>query len=136
VGLVIDTSALVAVERGRVSAKSLESQLADTPVVLPAVVLAELLVGVHLADTPGGAAGRQARVAALAGRVPVVPFDREMAVRWAQLQAACLKAGTPAPSNELAVAATALELGFGVLAGPDGDAHFGRLPGVQVVCLM
>jgi hypothetical protein len=54
VGLVIDTSALVAVERGRVSAKSLESQLADTPVVLPAVVLAELLVGVHLADTPGG----------------------------------------------------------------------------------
>jgi len=135
VGLVVDTSALVAVERGLVSAGSLESRLSETPVVLPAVVLAELLTGVHLADTPARAAGRQARVEALANRVPVVPFDRDMAAWWARLQAACIQAGTPVPSNDLAVAATALALGFGVLTGPGGDAHFGKLPGVEVVRL-
>ena len=62
-------------------------------------------------------------------------FDRDIAVWWARLQAGCLQAGTPTPSNDLTVAATALELGFGNLAGPDGNAHFGKLRVVEVVCL-
>jgi len=51
-GLVIDTSALVAVERSSNTWDEVLSPAAEEPVVLPAIVYAELLVGVRLADTP------------------------------------------------------------------------------------
>ena len=55
-GLVIDTSALVAVERRAVDAKGAQAwadllpAVSSEPVVLPAGVLAELLGGVAMAD--------------------------------------------------------------------------------------
>jgi predicted nucleic acid-binding protein len=39
------------------------------------------------------------------------------------------------PANDLAVAATAIELGFGVLVGPHDEAHFRQVPGLRVVVL-
>jgi hypothetical protein len=39
------------------------------------------------------------------------------------------------PANDLVVAATALELGYGVLVGPAGAAHFQRVPKLRVVVL-
>ncbi|HEX2466333.1 MAG TPA: hypothetical protein VHR17_17050 [Thermoanaerobaculia bacterium] len=33
--------------------------------------------------------------------------------------------------NDLAVAATARHLDYDVLIGPDGDEHFGRIPGLR-----
>ena len=36
------------------------------------------------------------------------------------------------PANDLAVAATALHVGFGVLVGVRDEAHFRRVPGLQV----
>jgi predicted nucleic acid-binding protein len=59
-GLVIDTSALVALER---SAGPWSDGLpADERVSVPAIVYAELLVGVHLADHPRRAARRRAKI--------------------------------------------------------------------------
>ena len=81
----IDTSALIAVERQagnrrdpRAWADAL-SGLSSEPVVLPAVVLAELLVGVALADTAKRAAARRARIDALVAHVPVVDFGPAIA---------------------------------------------------------
>jgi predicted nucleic acid-binding protein len=45
------------------------------------------------------------------------------------------RAGRLIPSNDLAVAATALDLGFGVLVGPTDEAHFRAVPGLRVVAL-
>ncbi|MDP2054672.1 MAG: hypothetical protein Q8L75_13625, partial [Acidobacteriota bacterium] len=65
-GLVIDTSALVAVERHSAGLKGADAwtrqfpQLAAEPVVLPAIVLAEILAGVAMADTAMRAAARRA----------------------------------------------------------------------------
>jgi tRNA(fMet)-specific endonuclease VapC len=132
VGLVIDTSALVALERGGEAVELDRFELADEPVVLPAIVYAELLSGVRLADTPGRAAARQARVGALLARVPVVPFGPGAAERWAEVFVALRRAGTPIPSNDLMVASTALDLGFGVLVGPEDDAHFRSVAGLRV----
>jgi predicted nucleic acid-binding protein len=39
------------------------------------------------------------------------------------------------PSNDLAVAATALELGYGVLVGPRDEGHFRQVPGLRIVVL-
>jgi predicted nucleic acid-binding protein len=132
-GLVIDTSALVALER---SAGSWSDGLsADEQASVPAIVYAELLVGVQLADHPRRAARRRAKIEALLSVAPVVEFGPAVAERWADLFARLSRDGRLIPANDLAVAATAIELGFGVLVGPRDEAHFRQVPGLRVVVL-
>ncbi len=130
-GLVIDTSALIAVERAGEDWQTALGPRGEEEAVIPAIVCAELLVGVRLADTPTRAATRRARIDALLTRLPVVDFTRETADRWADLFATLHRAGTPIPANDLAVAATAIQLGFGVLLGPRDERHFRRVPGLR-----
>jgi predicted nucleic acid-binding protein len=131
VGLVLDTSALIALERsGAELARALGDDAASVAVV-PAIVYAELLVGVRLADTAARASGRRARIDALVARCPVVDFDRSIADRWADLFAALSRQGLLIPANDLAVAATALHLELAVLIGPRDEAHFRRVPGLR-----
>ncbi len=140
-GLVIDTSALIAVERHSASLKGQDAwarqfpQLAAEPVVLPAIVLAEVLVGVAMADTAIRAAARRARVDALVAHVPVVDFDAEVAEEWARLFTSLSRSGRLIPSNDLAVAATAVRLQFGVLVGPSDEKHFKMIDGLRVETL-
>lgn len=140
-GLVIDTSALIAIERHSAHLKGRDAwarhvpQLADEPVVLPAIVLAEVLVGVAMADTAMRAAARRARVDALIAHVPVVDFDAEVAEEWARLFAALSRSGRLIPSNDLAVAATARRLQYGVLVGPSDEKHFKMIDGLRVETL-
>lgn len=131
-GLLIDTSALVEVERSR---GSLPLQRPGETVAVPAIVVAELLVGVRMADTPGRAAARQSKVESLLDRVTVVPFDRFVAERWADLFADLRRRGALIPSNDLCVAATAMHLDFGVLVGPGDEDHFRRIPNLRVEVL-
>ena len=130
-GLVIDTSALVALERAGQNWERALGKLAGERVAIPAIVYAELLVGVQLADTPTRAAHRRARVEALIARCPVVEFDSAVAERWADLFALLSRGGKLIPANDLAVAATALQLGCGVLIGPKNERHFRRIEGLR-----
>jgi len=132
VGLLIDTSALVAVERSSSAWEGALSAFADEPAAVPAIVYAELLAGVHLADSPARAATRRAKIDALISRVPIVEFGSEVAERWADLFAMLARQGRLIPANDLAVAATAIHLGFGVLVGPRDEAHFRSVPGLRV----
>jgi len=132
VGLVIDTSALVAAERASSGWDEALSALGDEPVVLPAIVYGELLVGVHLAETRARASSRRAKIAALAARVPIVELGPEVAERWAELFAALSRRGGLIPANDLVVAATALHLDFGVVVGPNDEEHFRRVPKLRV----
>ena len=127
----IDTSALVAVERAGAQWGRAVSAFADEPVVLAAIGYAELLVGIELADTPRRAARRRERVEALVAHCPVVEFSAEIASLWAKTFAALSRAGTTIPSNDLSIAATALYLGFGVLVGPHDEKHYRRVPGLR-----
>jgi len=128
---VIDTSALVALERVGRAWETTLGELADERAAIPAIVYAELLVGVQLADTPTRAARRRARVEALMTRCPLVEFDGAVAERWADLFATLSRRGRMIPANDLAVAATALQLGFGVLIGPKDEGHFRRIEGLR-----
>jgi predicted nucleic acid-binding protein len=131
VGVVIDTSALVAIERAGEGWEAGLGALGAEPAVIPAVVYAELLVGVRLAVHPDRVANRQARVEALVSRFPIVDFTCETAARWADLFATVSRSGTMIPSNDLAIAATALQLGFAVLVGPKDERHYARVPGLR-----
>ena len=132
-GLVIDTGALVALERA--PTPWIEGLSGDEPAAVPAIVYAELLVGVRLAEHSRRAAARRAKIDALVSAVPIVPFGATVAERWADLFARLSRDGRLIPANDLAVAATALELGFGVLVGPRDEGHFRQVPGLRVVVL-
>lgn len=134
-GLVLDTSALVAVERIGAELEDRLGDLGTDLAVLPAIVYAELQVGVRLADTPARAASRRSRIDALVTRLPIVEFDRAIAERWADLFAALTRGGSMIPANDLAVAATAVHLGFAVLLGPEGEEHYERVPDLRVARL-
>jgi predicted nucleic acid-binding protein len=131
-GLVIDTSALVALER---SQADLSDVLPDEDAALAAIVYAELLVGVKMADSRSRAASRRAKIDALLAVVPVVDFGSAEAERWADLYAELSRTGSLIPANDLAVAATALERGYGVLVGPNDESHYRRVPKLRVVVL-
>lgn len=139
-GIVVDTSALVAAERqgGPDTISHAEGwnrllgRLAGEAAVLPAAVYAELLVGVQLADGPRRAAARRARVDTLAVRVPIVDFDASIAEEWARLFANLSRRGRLIPANDLMVAATATHLGFPVLVGPSDEHHFRAVDDLSV----
>jgi len=132
---VIDTSALAEVERSETDWEEILARLGVEPVVIPAIVYAELWSGVQLATDPGRAASRRAKISALVARVPIVVFGRDMAERWAELFAALRRRGELIPANDLAVAATAIHLGFGVAVGRRDEAHFRRVPNLRVEIL-
>ena len=134
-GLVIDTSALIAAERLGGGWASVLRAEGGQIAALPAIVYAELLVGVQLADTAERAARRRGRLGELVAITGVIDFGQAIAERWARLFAELSRAGRLIPANDLAVAATALHLDFGVLVGPADEAHFRRVPGLRVETL-
>lgn len=131
-GLVIDTSALVDLER---SGADWSTDLPDEPAVIPAIVYAELLVGVKMADTRRRAAARRAKIDGLLAKLPIVDFDSAKAEKWAELYEHLSRAGRLIPANDLVIAATALELESGILVGATDESHFRRVPNLRVVVL-
>lgn len=130
-GLVIDTSALVAIERsGEVPPDLLEER-----VFLPAVVWAEAMVGVHRAATPEIGIRRHRRLEALREQLDFCDFDRVVAERYAELVAVLARKGQMIPQNDLAVAATALCLKHRVLVGVSDEKHFRVVPNLEIVVL-
>lgn len=131
--LILDTSALVALERAlEVEA---DPALPEEEVGLPAIVWAEALIGVRMADTVQRAARRRARLEALRSQLDVIPFTAPIAEHYADIYSELAQQGTPIPQNDIAVAATARSLEFGVLTGPSDEAHFRRVPGLRVMTL-
>lgn len=128
-GVVVDTSAFVDLERG---IGQLDDALEEEAAVVPAIVVAELLVGVQLAEDTALATRRRARVDAITARLPVIDFGLELAERWAELFAALRDDGALIPANDLVVAATATSIGYDVLVGRQDEAHFRRVPGLGV----
>lgn len=132
-GLVIDTSALV--EQDRLGLSAAEVIAADEAVVLPAHVWAEALIATRHADTPARAARWRAKLERLRLAVSIEPFGPEIAEHYADISRELAEAGTPIPLSDLAVAATARWLDFGVLVGAAGEAHFWKVHALRVVRL-
>lgn len=131
-GLVVDTSAVVAFERADSGFDRMLDELGSETVVMPAIVLAELLTGTHAVRDPLLGRRKRAALADLLAQVPLVDFGREIAERWAELVTELRGRGQLIPANDVQVAATALQLGYGVLVGERGEAHFGRIAGLRI----
>ncbi len=131
-GFLVDTSAIIELERGSADVRQLASGAGSEPVHLSAIGWAELLAGVHLADTPQRALARRKKLEALKAQMNVLPFTSEIAEVWAEAFAELQRGGIPIPANDLAIAATALHHRLTLLVGRKDEAHFRRIKGLKV----
>ncbi len=126
--LLLDTNFLIDAER---TDSALEGVIDDDDdVAIAAVTLAELLVGVEMADTKRRRVARQAFVNDVLEAVPVITYDEEIARVHAELLVAVRRIGRPRGAHDLIIAATARATARTVLTG-DGSA-FADLPGVAL----
>ena len=107
-GYLIDTSVIVAWERGKLAAEEVAAQAGEEEVALSAITASELLHGVHRANTALRRGKRQAFVEAILDAVPILPVDlavgRVHARVWADMRAR----GEVIGAHDLLIAATAL----------------------------
>ncbi len=132
-GLVIDTSALVQLDRSSVVGKDLE--FANEPVVLPTIVWAEALIGVRLATSANRAANRRGLLERTRLVSTLESFSPEAAEIYADLYSELRSRGQHLPQNDLQIAAIALSLGYGVLVGQQDEKHFRTIEGLRVETL-
>ena len=133
-GLILDTSALIEWERAQAAGKLVDLS-PDEIIVIPAIVWAEALIGVRLASTVQQAAQRRARPEALRSVTQIEPFTPQLAEYYADIYSELNTAGTPIPQNDMAVAATARALRFGVLVGARDERHFRQVRDLHVEIL-
>jgi tRNA(fMet)-specific endonuclease VapC len=109
-GIILDSSILIAFERRRFD---LERLLSDhSPAAIAAVTAAELLIGVHRADTPERRARREEFVENIFARMPIVPFDLAPAHLYAVRFAELAGRGEVIGDRDLQIAVTALSIGY------------------------
>lgn len=102
--LILDAGALIVLERGTADASDVLPTDAD--VAISAVTVAELLVGVELADGRHRAR-RQAIVEGVVSRAEIIAYDLAVARHHASLLAHARRVGEPRGAHDLQVAATA-----------------------------
>jgi tRNA(fMet)-specific endonuclease VapC len=133
-GVLIDSSVLIAHERGRVDVRALaEQRLAgreEEAFYLSVVTVSELLHGVHRAADRARRARRSAYVEAVLDQFPILPVDLPTARAHAELWAGLAAAGTPVGAHDLWIAATAVSRGL-ILATAN-RREFDRVPGLVV----
>jgi tRNA(fMet)-specific endonuclease VapC len=129
----LDSSVLIAAERGGIRLEPFLNSLGDAPVGIAAVTASELLHGCHRAADPGTRARRFAFVEALLARVPVLPFGLAEARRHAELWAHLAREGTMIGAHDLLIGATALAHGHSLATL--NTKEFGRVAGLRIINL-
>jgi len=133
-GVIIDTSIWVDVERGRLAPADVAAITGDDPVYLAPPVLAELEYGIHRARTAGQ---RQRRAAAVARirRKPCLVIDADTGTTFGRLAADLDAKGRPSAHKvqDLWLAALAVQRNLRLLTANAKD--FDGIPGLTVLTL-
>lgn len=129
-GVVLDTSVLIAAEKGQLDLPTLFSAVGQEPAVIAAITASELLHGVERARKDDIRLRRNRYVEWIITNLGVVAFGipeaRAHARLWAQLSAQ----GQPIGPYDLLVAATVLSLGFSLATL--NKEEFERVPGLTL----
>jgi tRNA(fMet)-specific endonuclease VapC len=132
-GLIVDSSAIIELERSGGDLGKLLKKHGDEEVSLPAIVWGELCAGVHLADSVPRALKRRQLLERIRAGVDIIEFDEVIAEKWAELFADLQRRGEPVPANDLCVAATALAFDHPLLIGSRGEKHFKKINGLNLI---
>lgn len=123
---VLDTSVFIAVEQGR----PLDIERLPDEAAISVVTLAELELGVHLAQSESIRARRLATLRGLHSRYVALPIDVPVASAFAELVGTARRAGRRPKAQDAWIAATALAHQAALFTQ---DSDFDALPGVEVV---
>ena len=111
-GTIIDTSVLIAVERGRLDPAALRDEDDEEEIAIAAITASELLHGVHRLTSAVARTRAERFVEHLLAWIPVIPFDLDVARTHARLDAELSSAGTAVGDADLMIAATAVWLDY------------------------
>ncbi len=128
--MIVDTTVLIAAERGRFEMPRFLESLGDTGVALAAVTASELLFGFEQAADPGVRARRGAFVEAILEAIPTAPFGVLEARRHAAVWAELPRRGELIGPHDMLVAATALASDFSLATL--NRREFERVPGLSL----
>ena len=128
--IALDSSTVIDLGRGHPLARARFAAVmaAETPLVISAFVLQELLFGVERASRP---AGEQATLAPILEQLTVLPFETSDAQVGARTRAAMERAGRRAPLGDFIIGVHALARGCPLVTGNTRD--FQNIPGLQLL---
>jgi tRNA(fMet)-specific endonuclease VapC len=129
-GTLIDSSVLIAAERGKLDLEARLVERGEEPVAIAAITASELLHGVHRAKTPAQRGRREAYVERLLGVLTVVPFDLVVARIHASIWSKLAARGKLVGAHDLLIASTALAMGYEVATRD--ERSYPRIPGLAV----
>jgi tRNA(fMet)-specific endonuclease VapC len=134
-GLILDSSVLIAAERKGSNARQVLSEIAGQAtredVALSVVTLIELAHGAARAQTPERRAMRQQFMQELTTALPVHPVTVPIALRAGQIDGESAAKSVRIALSDLLIGVTALELGYRVATA--NVRHFQAVPGLEVV---
>ena len=130
-GIVIDSSVLIAWERDQLDLEALMAHYAEEDFAISAMTASELLHGVHRATTAARRSRREAFVEALLSRIPVLAFDLITARVHARLSAELAAKKTAVGLHDLIIGATAIANGCAVAARDERSLP--KIPGLSVL---
>jgi predicted nucleic acid-binding protein len=134
-GLILDSSVVIAAERRGETVQQLIQRVLDVTgdqeAALSAIGLAELVHGIHRADTAERRARRESFFEELLTAVTVYPFTTDAARLAGKIDAEQQAQGVVIPFGDLLIGATALSLGYSVVTA--NMRHFRQVPGLSIV---
>jgi predicted nucleic acid-binding protein len=136
-GLILDSSVLIAAERQGQNARQMLAAIArtagETEVALSVVTLIELAHGAARANTTERKAKREQFIQELLMALPIHPVTVPIALQAGHIDGENQAKGVRLPLADLLIGVTALELGYSVATG--NLRHFQRIPGLSVTQL-
>jgi tRNA(fMet)-specific endonuclease VapC len=129
--LILDTSILIADERGKFDMSGFLRRFPTPQPLITAITASELLHGVERAQEPARRARRKQHVEQILAALFVLAFDLDQARCHARLWADLEVRGSMIGTHDLQMAAAALALGHDVATLNAGE--FGRVTGLRVV---
>ncbi len=128
-GTLIDTSVLIAAQRGELDLSNVGDD--RDPVAISAISASELLHGLHRLASAVARTRAERFVEQVLASMPVIPFDLSVARVHARLDAELSRAGTSVGEADLMIAATAVWLDYRVATRD--LRSFPRIQGLDVV---
>ena len=136
-GLVLDSSVLIAAERRKLTPAQVIEDVVKTvgtaPIILSALTVAEIGHGIYRANTPEIRERRRAFLDELKATIPIHPITETTAEIIARVGGEQAAKGINFPFADLIIGACALELGYAI--GTDNIRDFDRIPGLKIISL-
>jgi tRNA(fMet)-specific endonuclease VapC len=128
--VLIDTSILIAHERGQLDLTARITGREEEPFFLSVISASELLHGVHRAQQPGVRAHRSAYVEAILTHFPLYHIDLGVARAHAELWSHLAKQGQMIGVHDSWIAATCIAYGLTLVTA--NVREFARVPGLKM----